>query len=76
MDLLKEIKTKYNLISKFALAQYEFEKILGFKKAIKLTLEEKQKVCGYKCLSKYSNSKIKCLLKNLRHLYIHLNKGV
>ena len=42
----KEIEQKYKLISKYAIAQYEFEKIVGFKEAIRLTIQEKEKIGG------------------------------
>ena len=40
----KEIEEKYKLISKYAIAQYEFEKIIGFERAIKLTVDTKRKI--------------------------------
>ena len=70
----KEIEEKYKLISKYALAQYEFEKIIGFKKAILLTVEEKKKIIGHKYLSDAENSAIVKLLAKLRYLYAHVVK--
>ena len=68
----KEIEKKYKLISRYALAQYEFEKIIGFEKAISLTVREKRKIIGYKCLSNATNSALVKLLARLRHLYAHV----
>ena len=65
----KEIEEKYKLISRYALAQYEFEKIVGFEEAIRITLKEKRKVIGYECLSNAEKSKLTKLLARLRHLY-------
>ena len=70
----KEIKQKYKLISKYAIAQYEFEKIVGFKEAIRLTIQEKEKIGGTKCLSEFTNSNLENLLLKLRYLYRHLKE--
>ena len=70
----KEIEQKYKLISKYAIAQYEFEKIVGFKEAIRLTVEEKRKIDGDKCLSEFTNSKLENLLFKLRYLYSRLKE--
>jgi len=70
----KEIERKYKLISKYAIAQYEFEKIIGFKKAIRLTVQEKSKINGDKCLSEFTNSKLENLLFKLRYLYSKLKE--
>ena len=68
----KEIEEKYKLISRYALAQYEFEKIIGFEKAISLTVQEKRKIIGYKRLSNATNSALVKLLARLRRLYAHV----
>lgn len=65
----KEIEEKYKLISKYAIAQYEFEKIIGFEKAISLTATQKRKIIGYKCLSDAKNSVLIKLIAKLRYLY-------
>ena len=70
----KEIEQKYKLISKYAIAQYEFEKIVGFKEAIRLTIQEKDKIGGDKCLSEFTNSKLENLLFKLRYLYSKLKE--
>ena len=70
----KEIEEKYKLISKYAIAQYEFEKIIGFEKAISLTATQKRKIIGYKCLSDAKNSVLIKLIARLRYLYAQVVK--
>ena len=71
----KEIEEKYKLISKYAIAQYEFEKIIGFERAIKLTVDTKRKIIGHGYLSDASKSKLLNLLAKLRYLYAQVVKN-
>jgi hypothetical protein len=71
---LKEIEEKNKLISSYAKAQYEFEKIVGLEEAIKITTETKKRVLGHGYLSDASNSALVELLAKLRYLYAHVVK--
>ena len=62
------------LLEKYAIAQVEFEKIVGFKKAIEMTLEVKRNTVGYGLLSDADTSSIKTTIKRLRSLYAHVVK--
>ena len=71
---MKEIEEKNKLISSYAKAQYEFEKIVGLEEAIKITTETKKRVLGHGYLSDASNSALVKLLAKLRYLYAHVVK--
>ena len=71
----KEIEEKYKLISKYAIAQYEFEKIIGFKRAIRLTVDTKKQIIGHGYLSDAPKSKLLNLLAKLRYLYAQVVKN-
>jgi len=62
------------LLKRYAIAQVEFEKIVGFEKAIEMTIKVKQKVVGYKLLSDCSEPQLKNVLRKLRSLYAHVVK--
>ena len=64
----REIEEKNKLISSYAKAQYEFEKIVGFEEATKITTETKKRVLGHGYLSDASNSALVDLLAKLRYL--------
>jgi len=70
----REIKEKNRLISSYAIAQYEFEKIIGFEEAIRITTETKIAVIGHGYLSDATNSALVELLAKLRYLYAHVVK--
>ena len=70
----KEIEEREDLFTRYARAQYEFEKIVGFKKAIEMTLEVKRNTVGYGLLSDADTSSIKTTIKRLRSLYAHVVK--
>ena len=62
------------LLEKYAIAQVEFEKIVGFDKAIQMTIEVKRNIVGYELLSNCSERLLNNLLKELRSLYAHVVK--
>ena len=70
----REIEEKNRLISSYAKAQYEFEKIIGFEEAIKITTETKYTIIGHGYLSDAPNSALVELLAKLRYLYAHVVK--
>ena len=70
----REIKEREDLFTSYARAQYEFEKIVGFEKAIEMTLEVKRDIVGYGLLSDADTSSIKTTIKRLRSLYAHVLK--
>ena len=70
----REIKEREDLFTSYARAQYEFEKIVGFEKAIEMTLEVKRNTVGYGLLSDADTSSIKTTIKRLRSLYAHVLK--
>tara|TARA_R110000824_G_scaffold71882_2_gene183845 strand:+ start:1422 stop:1703 length:282 start_codon:yes stop_codon:yes gene_type:complete len=63
------------LLEKYSIAQVEFEKIVGFEKAIEMTIQIKIKVVGYELLSNCSELQLNNLLKKLRSLYAHVVKN-
>ena len=62
------------LIKRYAIAQVEFEKIVGFKKAIDMTVQIKRSIVGNELLSNCSEPQLKNVLKQLRSSYAHVVK--
>ena len=62
------------LLKRYAIAQVEFEKIVGFKKAIEITVQIKRSVVGNELLSNCSEPQLKNVLKQLRSSYQRLLK--
>ena len=62
------------LLKRYAIAQVEFEKIVGFKKAIQITTYIKRKIVGNELLSNCSEPQLKNVLKQLRSSYAHVVK--
>jgi len=62
------------LLKRYAIAQIEFEKIVGFKKAIQITTQIKRNVVGNEFLSNCSEPQLKNVLKQLRNSYAHVVK--
>ena len=71
----KYLGSKIDELSKrYAIAQVEFEKIIGFKKAIEITIQIKRSVVGKELLSNCSEPQLKNVLKQLRSSYQKLLK--
>jgi len=62
------------LLERYAIAQVEFEKIVGFEKAIDMTVQIKRSIVGDKLLSSCSEPQLKNVLNKLRGLYAHVVK--
>jgi hypothetical protein len=62
------------LLERYAIAQVEFEKIVGFEKAIEMTVQIKRSIVGDKLLSSCSEPRLKNVLNKLRSLYAHVVK--
>jgi len=57
------------LLQRYSIAQIEFEKILGFKKAILITTQIKRDVVGNELLGNCSIPQLENVLKKLRSSY-------